>query len=243
MPVFTYVLVGIGAYLLGSIPFGFVLVRLFRHEDIRERGSGNIGATNVVRSGARGLGALTFLLDACKGYAAVWLAGVFAAHMAVRTGAGQGLAASLGSSLGSGLRSGLAAGGAGSLLVQNAAALAALCAILGHVYPVWLNFKGGKGVATAFGVFLALSWGAALAALAVFVLVFVASRYVSAASIAASVTLPVFALLLPHPPYGPCMIAVLLLAPVIVIGKHHRNIVRLARGTEYRFGRKDTAEA
>src|ERR1700733_12653928 len=110
MQVLPYVLVSLAAYLLGSIPFGYILVRLFLKEDIRAKGSGNIGATNVIRSGGKGLGALTFLLDACKGYAAV----VLAARIAVPAFV--------------------------SVNLQDAAALAALFAILGHIYTVWLGF-------------------------------------------------------------------------------------------------------
>src|ERR1700739_2888945 len=113
MPVFTYLLVSLAAYLLGSIPFGYILVRVFLKEDIRSKGSGNIGATNVVRSGAKGLGALTFLLDACKGYVAVLLA--------VKIGLLPGLAPAP---------------------RWNIAAVAAMCAVLGHMYTVWLGFKG-----------------------------------------------------------------------------------------------------
>src|SRR5215469_8163970 len=152
--VITYLVIALAAYLLGSIPFGYVLVRLFRNEDIRAKGSGNIGATNVVRSGAKGLGALTFLLDAVKGYVAVLAAsaiGVLSGSTAVPRG--------------------------------NVVAVAALCAVLGHMYTVWLGFKGGKGVATAFGVFVAIAPWAALASLGVFVVVFALSRYVSLASI------------------------------------------------------------
>jgi acyl phosphate:glycerol-3-phosphate acyltransferase len=185
-------------------------VRIFRKEDIRSRGSGNIGATNVIRSGAKGLGALTFLLDACKGYLAVLLGG----FLAVRLGLPYG----------------------------NAVAVAAICAILGHIYTVWLRFKGGKGVATAFGVFLALAPWAALASLGVFAVVFALSRYVSLASILGAAAFPAFALLLQHPEYGLWLTAVVFLAPLIVIVKHHENIGRLLHGTEYRFG-KAKAEA
>jgi glycerol-3-phosphate acyltransferase PlsY len=208
MPLVTYLLVVLAAYLLGSIPFGFLLVWLFRKEDIRSKGSGNIGATNVVRSGAKGLGALTFLLDACKGYLAVLLASQIA------------------------LLPGLAPAPRGDI-----AALAAICAILGHMYTVWLGFKGGKGVATAFGVFVALAPWAALASLGVFVAVFALSRYVSLASILAAAEFPAFALLLQHAAYGMWLTAVIFLAPAIVIARHHQNIGRLLHGTEYRFGK------
>jgi glycerol-3-phosphate acyltransferase PlsY len=211
MSALTYFLIGLAAYLLGSIPFGFILVRLFLKEDIRAKGSGNIGATNVVRSGAKKLGILTFVLDACKGFIAVWLASRIALLPAIA-----------------------------AVPLQNAEALAALCAILGHIYTVWLRFKGGKGVATAFGVFLALAPLAAVAALIVFILAFALSKYVSLASILAAVAFPIFAVLLPHPARSPWLIAVLIFVPVIVIAKHRQNIARLLNGTEYRFGNRRT---
>lgn len=214
MSALTYFLVGLAAYLLGSIPFGFVLVRLFLKQDIREKGSGNIGATNVVRSGAKKLGILTFVLDACKGFLAVWLA--------TRIVFTPGLA---------------------PVPLQNAEALAALCAILGHIYTVWLRFKGGKGVATALGVFLALAPVAALAGLLVFILVFAITKYVSLASILAAVSFPIFAMLLPHVAYNPALTAVIFLVPIIVIAKHHQNITRLLNGTEYRFGKPGATHA
>lgn len=208
MTALTYSLIGLAAYLLGSIPFGFVLVRLFLNEDIRAKGSGNIGATNVVRSGAKKLGILTFILDACKGFLAVWLASRIAF-----------------------------APGLPAVPLRNAEALAALCAILGHIYTLWLRFKGGKGVATALGVFLALAPLAAIAGLAAFILVFAASKYVSLASILSALAFPVFALVLPHGAYGPWLTAVIFIVPVIVIAKHRQNIMRLLNGTEYRFER------
>jgi acyl phosphate:glycerol-3-phosphate acyltransferase len=209
MPVVTHLSIALAAYLLGSIPFGFLLVRIVRKEDIRAQGSGNIGATNVIRSGAKGLGALTFLLDACKGYLAVWLSGFIAARLDVPYG--------------------------------NAVALAAICAVLGHIYTVWLGFKGGKGVATAFGVFLALAPWAALASLGVFVFVFALSRYVSLASIIGAAAFPAFALLLRHAAHGAWLTVVTIAVPLIIIAKHHENISRLLRGTEYRFGKEKAA--
>jgi acyl phosphate:glycerol-3-phosphate acyltransferase len=209
-----YLIVGVVAYLLGSIPFGLILVRIFRKQDIRQQGSGNIGATNVIRSGGKGLGAATFLLDAAKGYVAVlfaWQVGLHIHQTQFQT--------------------------------QNLAATAALCALVGHVYPLWLGFKGGKGVATGFGVFLGITATAALVALAAFILIFVLSRYVSLASIIAAIAFPVAALLLPHEPLTSFMIAVVILLPLIVIAKHHANIRRLLAGTEYRFGKSKAAAA
>lgn len=214
MPFIVYGAVAAAAYLLGSIPFGYLLVRIFRKEDIRQRGSGNIGATNVIRSGAKGLGAATFLLDVLKGYVAVVLCGAVLTSIhtaaAVRT---------------------------------NAVATAALFAILGHIFTVWLGFRGGKGVATAFGVFLALAPWAALAGLGIFIVVFALSRYVSLASILAAAAFPVIALLLHKGPRTVWSTTVLFLIPFIVIVKHHQNIARLLSGTEYRFGKTRTTAA
>src|SRR5580693_5231738 len=123
------------AYLLGSIPFGYLLVKIFRNEDIRTTGSGNIGATNVARSGAKGLGVATLLLDLGKGFAAVLLA----KHIAPG--------------------------------VFDIAVAAAVAVVVGHCFPVWLGFKGGKGAATALGVFLALTWPSGVGILAVFIVV------------------------------------------------------------------------
>jgi glycerol-3-phosphate acyltransferase PlsY len=209
-----YLIVGVVAYLLGSIPFGLILVRIFRKQDIRQQGSGNIGATNVIRSGGKGLGAATFLLDAAKGYVAVLLAWQVGLHVHQT-----------------------------QFQTQNLAATAAVCALVGHVYPLWLGFKGGKGVATGFGVFLGITATAALVALASFILIFVLSRYVSLASILAAIAFPLAALLLPHEPLTPIMIAVVILLPLIVIAKHHANIRRLLAGTEYRFGKSKAAAA
>jgi acyl phosphate:glycerol-3-phosphate acyltransferase len=199
------------AYLLGSIPFGFLLVWLVRREDIRATGSGNIGATNVVRSGAKGLGILTFALDGAKGYAAV--------AVAEWLGHRQGVDA-----------------------VQHLAVAAGLCAILGHMFPAWLRFKGGKGVATAFGVFLGLCWPAALGAFVFWAGIVALTRYVSLASILAAVVLPFLTLWLSPGKYGWGWGAVVFLSCYIVIAKHRENIKRLIQGTEHGFGaRKTTA--
>jgi acyl phosphate:glycerol-3-phosphate acyltransferase len=208
MPLTICLIAALGAYLLGSIPFGYLLVRFFRKEDIRQKGSGNIGATNVMRSGSKGLGAVTFLLDVLKGYGAVLLCRVWAVHA--------GLAPDL---------------------RANATAVAALFVVLGHLYPVWLRFRGGKGVATAFGVFLAMALWPALAGLGIFVVVFALSKYVSLGSIVSAAAFPVLAMVMPHDPRTPLETAVLFIVPLIVILKHHQNIARLISGTEYRFGK------
>ena len=187
------------AYLLGSIPFGYLLVKVFLKQDIRATGSGNIGATNVARSGAKGLGIATLLLDLGKAFVAVKIA----QHIAPGN--------------------------------YDLAVAAAVAAILGHIFPVWLGFRGGKGVASALGVFLALTWPSALAILGVFLVVFLITRYVSLASIIAAATFPLFAFYF-VPFRTPIVIAGFLFIPLLIIVKHHENIRRLLSGTESRFG-------
>ena len=199
------------SYLLGSVPAGYLLMRLFRKEDIRQSGSGNIGATNVLRSGGKGLGAATFLLDMLKGCSAVWL-GAF-----------------IGSLL------------APSADPLNMKALAALFAVLGHVYPVWLGFRGGKGVATSFGVFLVCAPLAALAAISVFAVVFAITRYVSLASILGAALFPLFAWMTVQGNRPPFFIAVQVAVALLIIVKHHQNIHRLMTGTESKIGKRRTA--
>lgn len=187
------------AYLLGSIPFGYLLVRIFRKEDIRQQGSGNIGATNVARSGAKGLALATLLLDLGKAFAGVMVAKHLAPGM------------------------------------YDVAVAAAVAAILGHVFPVWLRFRGGKGVASALGVFLALTWPSALAILLVFVVVFALTRYVSLASIVAAACLPLFGLYF-VPSRTPMVVFGFVFIPLLIIVKHHGNIRRLLNKTESRWG-------
>jgi glycerol-3-phosphate acyltransferase PlsY len=194
------------AYLLGSIPFGYLLVRLFRNEDVREQGSGNIGATNVARSGGTKLGVVTLLLDIGKAVAAV----VIAKHLA----------------------HGFTPSG-----VYDVAVAAAVAAVVGHVYPVWLGFRGGKGVASALGVFLVLTLPATVAILLVFVVVFALTRYVSLASIVGLATFPLFGFyfVARHTPITPMVKFGFLFIPLLIILKHHGNIRRLMNGTESRF--------
>jgi len=188
-------------YLLGSIPFGYLLVRATGGGDIRFQGSGNIGATNVARTSGWLVGVATLILDAAKGFGAVWLAQRFAD---------------------------------GNIRFVMYAGLAA---ILGHVFPVWLRFEGGKGVATALGVFLAVCWPAVVAAALLFLLVAVFWRYVSLASISAAASLPLLVYLLYAPRHAPpgVVSAGTFVATVIVIVKHRDNIERLLAGTEPRF--------
>jgi acyl phosphate:glycerol-3-phosphate acyltransferase len=193
-------------YLLGSIPFGYLLVRATGGGDIRFIGSGNIGATNVARASGWAVGVATLLLDAAKGFLAVWLAQRFSN---------------------------------GNIRFMMFAGFAA---IVGHVFPVWLKFEGGKGVATALGVFLAICWPALAAAVFLFLLVVVFWRYVSLASISAAASLPLLVYLLYAPRHAPptAVSVSTLLAAVLVIVKHRDNIERLLAGTEPRFdiGRK-----
>ena len=189
------------AYLLGSIPFGLILARLFAKADVRQAGSGNIGATNVARVAGALPGTLTLLLDAAKGALAVWLAGQFTGHRA------------------------------------SAMMLAGIAALLGHCYPVWLRFKGGKGVATALGVFLALSPLAALSALAIFLLVVAICRYVSLGSVAAAAAMPLVMYLLWAPPLAPPLVITFgtLFAGALVIYQHKVNLQRLLSGSEPKY--------
>jgi len=188
----------LGAYLLGSIPFSYLVARRWGIADVRRVGSGNVGATNVMRSAGTAAGLVAFALDALKGAAA-------------------SLAA-------------LALAPQGSL-----PALAAVGAVLGHMYPVWLGFKGGKGVATGAGAFLPLVPVAAAAALLAFALTLAATRYVSLASISGAVVLAVAAFLGGAP--GSVARAAAGLAALIV-WKHRSNLERLARGAESRLGRR-----
>ncbi|MGD0681452.1 MAG: glycerol-3-phosphate 1-O-acyltransferase PlsY [Terracidiphilus sp.] len=208
-------LIVVVAYLLGSVPSGYVLVRLFRHQDIRQSGSGNIGATNVLRSGGKGLAAATFFMDMLKGCAAVWLGGAMGAWLAP------------------------------AAAPDDMRALAALVAVLGHIFPVWLGFKGGKGVATGFGVFLVASPWAALAAISVFFIVLALSRYVSLASILGAASFPLFAWWLGRlhvcAERTPFFVAVEITVALLLIAKHYQNIRRLLSGTESKLGAKKTA--
>jgi acyl phosphate:glycerol-3-phosphate acyltransferase len=188
-------------YLLGSIPFGYLLVRATGGGDIRFQGSGNIGATNVARTSGWSVGIATLLLDAAKGFFAVWLTEHFSR---------------------------------GNIRMMMFAGLAAIC---GHIFPIWLRFAGGKGVATAQGVFLAICWPALAAAVLLFLLVAAFWRYVSLASISAAAALPLLVYLLYAPGHAPptAVSVSTLVAAVVVIVKHRDNIERLVRGTEPRF--------
>jgi glycerol-3-phosphate acyltransferase PlsY len=206
-----YLIVAAVAYLLGSIPFGFLLVKTFRGQDIRLSGSGNIGATNVARSGAKGLGALTLLLDMLKGLAAVGFAWALARSSFNDCGSSP------------------------CVPVLQLMSAGALFAVLGHVFPVWLKFKGGKGVATALGVFALLFPKAVIISLVIFIIVLALSRYVSLGSILAALAFPIAAYYLYHPDWISLSLTAAVSAAVIL--KHHQNIRRLLEGNENRFGR------
>ena len=201
----TLALVAAGGYLLGSIPFGVILTRLVTGEDVRSIGSGNIGATNVLRTGRKDLAFATLILDAGKGAAAYLVA------QAVFPG------------------------------VPALAAIAGGAAFLGHLFPVWLGFKGGKGVATFFGLLLAAAWPLGLLAGATWLLVAALLRMSSLAALLASAAAPVYALLplallgLPAP--AP-VAALALFTAVLIWIRHHENIARLLKGTEPRIGAK-----
>jgi glycerol-3-phosphate acyltransferase PlsY len=205
-----YVIVAVIGYLLGSIPFGYLLVKLFRGQDVRSTGSGNIGATNVARTGSKGLAIETLAMDTLKGMAAVSLAAALA-HSSYNYGL-------------YGFR------------VEPARLMsaAALAAVLGHVFPVWLRFKGGKGVATALGVFLVLFPTAVLVSLAIFIVAVIATRYVSLGSILGALAFPMAAYFLGSKDWE-ALVTVSLIALIVII-KHHANIGRLLAGNENRFG-------
>jgi glycerol-3-phosphate acyltransferase PlsY len=191
----TLTAIGVLGYLLGSIPFGLLLTRLAGRGDIRQTGSGNIGATNVLRTGSKTLAALTVLLDVGKGMAAVMIARQW------------------------GSEAGLVAAG---------------CAVLGHVFPVWLGFRGGKGVATALGVLFLLAWPAALVA----ALLWVAAAFVfHYSSLAALVGAAAGAMLAPFVADGTTALVIAGIALLIIL-RHHANIRRLIAGTESRISLK-----
>lgn len=187
------------AYLVGSIPFGLILTRLAGLGDVRQIGSGNIGATNVLRTGRKGLAAATLLLDAGKGALAVAIARGFG---------------------------------------DEFAAIAALAAVLGHLFPVWLRFKGGKGVATSAGVLLAYNPPVALATIATWLTVALLFRYSSLAALTAAVLAPLWAWL--FGPHATLPITVVGVIALLVVVRHAGNVIRLMRGAEskIRLGRE-----
>ena len=188
-------------YLLGSIPFGLLLTRLGGKGDLRKVGSGNIGATNVLRTGSKPLAALTLILDCLKGTAAVLIAW--------------------------------------RLLGEETVTFAAAGALLGHLYPVWLKFRGGKGVATLLGILIPLSWPIAAVYAAIWLLLLLAIRISSVAGLAAVASAPVTAAILGNELLFPMLLGFALL----IIWKHRENILRLKKGTEPRIGSKTSPTA
>ncbi len=200
------VLILIAAYLLGSIPFGYLIVRAKAGGDVRETGSGGTGATNVTRRAGKSAGVLTLLLDACKGLLAIYLARKF-------------LTPDYG-------------------IIWWVAA-AAVLAVAGHIFPVWLGFRGGKGVATGVGVFLGLAPIAVAFAALVFIIIVGATRYVSLGSIAATIALPICVWLwsaFVRPIEGlNAILTAAIMGGALIIFMHRANIGRLLRGTESKF--------
>ena len=191
----NYLLAALFGYLLGSIPFGLLITRAAGLGDVRKIGSGNIGATNVLRTGNKGLAALTLLLDALKGTVAVLIAGIYGADFAI---------------------------------------IAGFFAFIGHLFPVWLGFKGGKGVATYIGVLAGLMWKVALVFAAVWIAVALLLRYSSLAALIAAVVVPLTLLIMGYQDFA----VVFAVMSVIVFIKHRANISRLMAGTESRIGSK-----
>jgi glycerol-3-phosphate acyltransferase PlsY len=192
------------AYLIGSIPFGLLIVRALGGDDIRKSGSGNIGAANVARNAGYFAGILTLILDVAKGFAAVWIAMRWS-H--------------------------------GNMRWMTAAAVAA---VFGHIFPVWLGFRGGKGVATALGVFLLIRWEAVAAAALLWIIVVAFWRYSSLGSVAAIAALPLFLYVLYAPGHAPpdFMLISTLFISLVVLLKHRANIERLIAGQENRLGKR-----
>jgi glycerol-3-phosphate acyltransferase PlsY len=221
-----FLLIAAASYLLGSIPFGYLLVRIFRGEDVRRTGSGNIGATNVARK-SPALGAMTLLLDALKGSFAV-IEGIQASLPLIEP---------ISISHFPTWRDFLPLS---SPDLAIGAATAALFAVLGHMFPIWLKFRGGKGVATALGAFVIIAPKSVLLSAGIFLLLVLVFRYVSLGSIAAVAAFPNIALLLHEYGNAPFALALMSLASVLIVVKHYENIRRLLAGTESRFGSRQT---
>lgn len=206
----------VASYLIGSIPFSYLVVRMVAGADIRQHGSRNVGATNVARSFGKLPGVIALVLDLAKGYGAVALARWMVAQPQWPFS------------------------GTGASPLESREmwiALAGLVAVIGHVFPVWLRFHGGKGVATAAGVFLALDSMVFAAGALVFLIVIIASRYVSLASIVSAASMPLFfRFLANNAPFWRIVISVVI--ALIVILKHHSNIARLAQRRERKLGQR-----
>jgi glycerol-3-phosphate acyltransferase PlsY len=206
----------VASYLIGSIPFSYLVARIASGTDIRQAGSRNVGATNVARTAGKGAGILALLLDLTKGFAAI----EFARWVVSRSD--WPFAPASPSPLHS---------------REMWIALAGLIAVLAHMFPVWLRFHGGKGVATAAGAFLALDPLVVAAAAIVFVIALLSTRFVSLASILSAASVPIFFRFLVHDaPFWRIVISIVI--AIVVITKHHSNIARLTQGTERRMGER-----
>ena len=208
------IVIAVVSYLLGSIPFGYLLVRIFRGEDVRQTGSGNIGATNVARTGSKWLAVATLVLDALKGYIAVFHVFFFASHHPDHLPR------------------------FGPHTVYIMAALAGFFAIVGHMFPVWLRFKGGKGVATSVGAFLGIAPSAVLVCLLVFAITVGATRYVSLGSILGAAVFPMAAWWLNPETRDTTVTAFIVASALLIVLRHKDNIRRLLAGNENRFGNR-----
>ncbi len=218
MPVLAYILTALAAYLLGSIPTGFLVARA-KGIDIRKTGSGNIGATNAMRVLGKPAGIFVLLMDAAKGYAACYITMRVFEHYGISSHPSsiEEIQAMLNQ-------------------ITNHTIVAGIFVVLGHNYTCWLKFKGGKGIATTAGVYLALAWPAVFVALVVFILAVAATKYVSVGSIAAAIALPATVwVMLPDNLFF-CLVTTAL--GVLAICKHKTNIQRLMAGTENRLGKK-----
>jgi glycerol-3-phosphate acyltransferase PlsY len=216
-PALPYLLL-VAAYLIGSIPFSYLVVRLAAGADIRYHGSRNVGATNVARTFGKVPGLIALALDIAKGYAVVALA----AWIVQRPDWP------------------LVADGVHMPALYSTSfwvSMAALIAVLAHMFPVWLRFHGGKGVATATGAFLALDPLVIMAGVLVFLIVILATRFVSLASILSASSIPIFFRFLVHAPFWTIIFSILIAFAIIL--KHHSNIARLAGGTERRMGKRE----
>ncbi len=219
MRVFPLALIVV-SYLIGSIPFSFIVARTAAGADIRREGSHNVGATNVIRTAGRVPGIIALLLDLAKGYAAIEVARWIVSRP------DWPFAVAVGSPIHS---------------REMWIALAGLVAVLGHMFPVWLRLHGGKGVATAAGVFLALSPIVVAASLIVFLIVLISTRFVSLASITSAASIPIFMRFLVHDtPFWRIVISIVIALAVII--KHHTNIARMTQGTERRVGEGKSGE-
>jgi acyl phosphate:glycerol-3-phosphate acyltransferase len=222
VPVLIYIVVAVAAYLLGSIPFGFLVAKA-KGIDIRNVGSGNIGATNAMRVLGKPAGIFVLLMDALKGFAACYLGAFIYFHISEwQTPPGSILLLQPGDAE----RFGIVAG---------------IFAVLGHNYTCWLKFKGGKGIATTAGIFLALAPWALLVALVVFILAVALTKYVSVGSIAAAIALPATVWIMS--PHNLFLNFVTTALGLLAIYKHKANIKRLMAGTENRLGQKKSEGA